>query len=74
MILKYLLLINDLKNEDLVTNVLDPIFEGDQVTEEHIKDNITRLELLLQVGENEIYEEIVKDLNDDDVYGEYMNK
>jgi hypothetical protein len=71
--LKYFHLLNNEDNEELVTNILSPITEGDLITEAVVQENLAKLQLLLSIGEREIFEAVVQDLLEDETYSKYMS-
>lgn len=69
---RYLEHINNKENWDKVAEVIQPILEGDLVTEEIIKSNIKGLEKLKDLGEDRLYKIIVEELKRDHMYKDYI--
>lgn len=70
--LRYLRMLKNETNKELVVTILEPITEGDQLTEQVIRNNLSWLPLLHSIGEREIYEAVVNDLQEDETYSQYM--
>jgi hypothetical protein len=74
MMLEYFLYIKNEENEELVTQILRPIVEGDQITEDVARGNLAKLELLKSIGETEIFDAVMEDLREDESYSKYMSR
>jgi hypothetical protein len=70
--IQYLVLVKDEGNDQVVTDVLRPIMEGDILTDEVIQRNLSQLQLLLSIGEKDVFDAVVSDLQEDESYKKHM--
>ncbi|MCU4904570.1 hypothetical protein OCD69_09815 [Bacillus paranthracis] len=69
---KYLMKLNDPKNRGEVIDVLDRITSSDLIDEHIVQKNIKSIATLKEIGEEQIFEMVVEDYKEMELYKEFL--
>ncbi|WP_410994632.1 hypothetical protein [Bacillus paranthracis] len=69
---KYLMKLNNPKNRGEVIDVLDRITSSDLIDEHIVRKNIESIITLKEIGEEQIFEMVVEDYKEMELYKEFL--
>ncbi|PGT13749.1 hypothetical protein COD05_01230 [Bacillus cereus] len=69
---KYLMKLNNPKNRGEVIDVLDRITSSDLIDEHIVRKNIESITTLKEIGEEQIFEMVVEDYKEMELYKEFL--
>jgi spermidine/putrescine-binding protein len=70
--LQFLDQVKEEKNEERVIEIITGVFSTDVLDEETIKQQIKGLDELKEIGETEVYDAVIQDLQEDETYKEFL--